>query len=737
MVRVHEESRIDGRRQTATYERPHAAYGWLAVVLPLLLGDAGLKGIGLRSRCIRGPGSLFADRASMLNRGATATEPPSPEGCHPHCPHALGLPDSLYFGTMAGVRGFADPNVQINPDGRTTFQQLVTDPGDINPRRLQSLNLFERLWQLVLFLLGLFIPKERSLLNADVTQLTPWHINYLGGDWHKATQCYGGGDNSWEAGHISFNGGLSNKWVSTNTPYSWGFFNRADVPIHFDIAEGWTIGDMYQEGILAATSPNRVLWMSGTVNSPGSPNNPDGNGNMILDNQASPGCKKPRVNCFPFTWKTIPEYWQEAGVDWQLYQDPDNFEDNSLAYFVQYQKASKDSELRKRGNSYLGLKRFYEDAAAGKLPEISIIVGPAELAEHMPYLPSDGAWLQKQVVDAVTHSPNYNETALILSYDEVGGYGDHVVPFQAPKGTPGEWIEDPYGLVGETAIGPGYRLPFYIISPWTRGSQVFTEHADHTSQIMFLETWLEAKGYSGIRSKEMSPWRRAHMSNLPDLSLPNITRAETPLTWSPPKIRPDGPLGSNSDNYIGAAMCQARYKTAHPPVPYGRENANADPARLVEEGFKQVRGSLTEGRYLTVEMGGFALTNEGTESSNLTISKATPKHEDIRQRWILRLVGEQGGNTFNIRSAFDLSYISTNQTLERSRANAQIYAITDLGNGQGHVLTARKLTGSIENGKSELRKEFVERQILGVRDGVVEFGHKIMGWKIFSVTYHS
>jgi phospholipase C len=219
--------------------------------------------------------------------------------------------------------------------------------------------------------------------------------------------------------------------------------------------------------------------------------------------------------------------------------------------------------------------------------------------------------------------------------------------------------------------------------------------------------------------------------------LPNITRAETPLTWSRPKLRPDGPLGSNSDNYIGAAMCQARHKTAHPPVPYGPENANADPARLVEEGFKQVRGSLTEGRYLTFEMDGYALTNKGAELSNLTVSKATPKHEDIHQRWILRLVGQQGGNTFNIQSAFDFSYISTNQTLEKSRANAQVYTITDLGNGQGHVLTARKSTGSIGDGKSELRKEFVERQILGVRDGVVEVGRKVKGWKIFSVTYHS
>jgi Phosphoesterase family len=56
----------------------------------------------------------------------------------------------------------------------------------------------------------------------------------------------GAGDNSWQAMHEAYNDGLTNQWVSSNTPYSWGYFERSDIPVHFDIAEGWTVGDMYQ-----------------------------------------------------------------------------------------------------------------------------------------------------------------------------------------------------------------------------------------------------------------------------------------------------------------------------------------------------------------------------------------------------------------------------------------------------------------------------------------------------------
>lgn len=60
----------------------------------------------------------------------------------------------------------------------------------------------------------------------------------------------------------------------------------------------------------------------------------------------------------------------------------------------------------------------------------------------------------------------------------------------------------------------GFRVPFYMISPWTRGNRVFTERADHNSQILLIEQWLAARGYENIQTDEMVHWRREHMSNL-------------------------------------------------------------------------------------------------------------------------------------------------------------------------------------------------------------------------------
>lgn len=100
-----------------------------------------------------------------------------------------------------------------------------------------------------------------------------------------------------------------------------------------------------------------------------------------------------------------------------MFQDKDNFDDNPLAWFKQFQDVPSSSTLAQKGLAFLGLEAFYEAAANGTLPEISFIVGPAELSEHPPYMPKDGAWLQKKVVDAVLKSPKYSSTLLMISYD--------------------------------------------------------------------------------------------------------------------------------------------------------------------------------------------------------------------------------------------------------------------------------------------------------------------------------
>lgn len=129
------------------------------------------------------------------------------------------------------------------------------------------------------------------------------------------------------------------------------------------------------------------------------------------------GCEKPGVSCYPLKWKTIFEFYEEAGVSWQLYQDTNNFDDNPLAWFHQYQQADKGHPLADKGMSFVGLEKFYQDAANGTLPRVSFIVGPTELSEHPPYRPMDGGWLQKRVTDAVTSSPKYSSTLLMISFD--------------------------------------------------------------------------------------------------------------------------------------------------------------------------------------------------------------------------------------------------------------------------------------------------------------------------------
>ncbi|GJN69914.1 non-hemolytic phospholipase C precursor [Purpureocillium lilacinum] len=566
-----------------------------------------------------------------------------------------------YFGTMAGVRGFGDPNVQVNNDGRTVFEQPI--------------------------------PEAKN--GVDI--LKPWHINYLGGEWKQATQCMAAGDNGWGAMHSAYNSGLGNNWVRADGAWSLGYFKREDVPTQWDIAEGWTLADMATQSVLAATDPNRIMWMSGSINIPGSPSNPDGSGGIIIDNSATPGCEAPRLNCFPFVWKTFPEYLEDAGISWQVWQDLDNFEDNMLAYFEQYQLAKNGSALRTKGNSYPGLDAFYKAAADGTLPQVSWIVGPQELAEHAPNQPVDGAWLQKKVVDAITSSPKYHETVLIISYDEQGGWADHVVPQAPDRDAAGEWMMDPYNQYGIVPVGPGWRTPRTIVSPWTRGGNVFTERADHTSDIMFVEQWAAAQGYKGVYSKELTQWRRDHMSNLvnafdfthSDTSCPDITQPPTPESLPDDGTHYSGnlTLGSLTGPWVGPAKCLQNHRTPRPDIPYGSSNANQNMTTLVEEGFKRVRGKLTEGRYLTFESRGYALTAIRDRYAGVTM--ATKHHNDIRQRWILHAV-RGTSDQFTIQSAWDKKYISGGTrylgTLTSDESRAQTFTVNYNPNGAMYTL---------------------------------------------------
>ena len=122
----------------------------------------------------------------------------------------------------------------------------------------------------------------------ETTSLWPFHLSRLGGKDTHASQCMIAGDNFYKANRAAYNNGLNDHWVRNNTPHSWGYFKRADLPVHFALAEGWTIADMYQESVIASTNPNRVALVSGSINVPGGPQKPE-QGGVYIDNDITPG----------------------------------------------------------------------------------------------------------------------------------------------------------------------------------------------------------------------------------------------------------------------------------------------------------------------------------------------------------------------------------------------------------------------------------------------------------------
>ena len=106
------------------------------------------------------------------------------------------------------------------------------------------------------------------------------------------------------------------------------------------------------------------------------------------------------------------------------------------------------------------------------------------------------------------------KTALFVTYDENGGFFDHVPPVTAPPGTPGEWVTapsvpDPSAAGGVSGpIGLGIRVPTLILSPFSRGGFVSSDLFDHTSILRFIETRF------GAEVPNLSAWRRQTVGDM-------------------------------------------------------------------------------------------------------------------------------------------------------------------------------------------------------------------------------
>jgi phospholipase C len=267
-----------------------------------------------------------------------------------------------------------------------------------------------------------------------------------------------------------------------------GYYTRADIPFQFALAEAFTLCDAYHCSVLGPTWPNRMMWMTGTID-------PDGkNRGPIIKNKTTPPGG--------YTWTTYAERLESAGVSWKVYQQEDNYACNVLEEFKVFQNAPKNSPLYLKGMVRGAEGQFEYDAINDKLPTVSWIIPTSTQSEHPDYMPADGAAFIAGKLDAIAANPDvWAKTAFILNYDENDGIFDHVAPPVPPDGTPNEFID-------KLPVGAGFRVPCIVVSPWTAGGYVCSQLFDHTSVLQFLEQ------FTGVRETNISDWRRATFGDL-------------------------------------------------------------------------------------------------------------------------------------------------------------------------------------------------------------------------------
>lgn len=449
----------------------------------------------------------FQDLPDAIKR-ALAIEPDRRSGTIRDVDHVVILMQENrsfdhYFGTLPGVRGFADPHPAPTPGG-----DVLTQAGDgirTGPYALQ--------------------PEHRS--DTPVGYITP---------------------HTWDDAQRAWNDGRMDQWLPAKGRLGMGAYGPAELPFQTALADAFTLCEAYHCSMQAGTNPNRLFLWTGA-------NDPRGEaGGPALVNthdRLGPAAEG-------YAWTTYPERLQQAGVDWRIYQDmADNFNDNPLAGFRQYRAAHAaggDAALRERALSTRTLQDLARDVAAGSLPQVSWIIAPAADSEHPEVSsPRAGGAYTERVLDILTRNPAvWSRCVFFVTYDENDCFYDHVPPPAPPArndgarsgglstveldgeyhdartgpsaGTP----DDPAALHGR-AFGMGPRVPMLVVSPWSRGGWVNAQVFDHTSVIRFLEA------RHGVMEPNISAWRRAVAGDL-----------TSALDFSGERDHPDEPPGGHA-----------------------------------------------------------------------------------------------------------------------------------------------------------------------------------------------
>jgi phospholipase C len=330
--------------------------------------------------------------------------------------------------------------------------------------------------------------------------------------------------NTWQAGKTSYAGGKMDGFVKSQSgPVSMGYYDSTMLPFVNSLASTFPVCTRFFSSVMAQTYPNRRFFMAGTsagmVNDTLNDDSPGPNG-TIFDS----------LNKYGISWKNY--YSNTPSTDIWIY---------NYSTFRPNQSPIAD---------------FYSDCAAGTLPSYSMVDPNFEdSSEEDPQDVQNGDYFLSQVINAVMSSPQWPHTLLVWTYDEGGGYYDHVPPPKAVKPDDVAPVAPPTGTTqphGTPFNRYGFRVPSGIVSPYAIPGYVSNVTHDFTSILKLIETkWnLPALTY-----------RDAQASNLLD----SLDLTGEPAFLTPPTLTA---AINNGDPATNDTDCQAEEPISIPPLAY-------------------------------------------------------------------------------------------------------------------------------------------------------------------------
>jgi phospholipase C len=266
---------------------------------------------------------------------------------------------------------------------------------------------------------------------------------------------------------------------------TFGQYNGSTIPVYWDLAEEYALGDNIYSSDPSYSLPNHWFMIAGQAPPIAQTGFGPPKEHTYLNQANVTSTIQDRLNLSGVTWKyydaALPSYSVAIAAS-----GTNTTYGYGMAYGYWNPMAGRNESYTAWYNShFVNRSQFFCDAAqslqvmpgcqsTAALPNISWVIPDPGYSDHPPSNITHGEEFVAQVVNAIENSSYWNSTAIFVSWDDYGGFYDHVVP-------PTEsWVTNPYGRLS-------FRVPFIVISPYTPPHRIVHEVGGFDSVLALME----------------------------------------------------------------------------------------------------------------------------------------------------------------------------------------------------------------------------------------------------------